>query len=69
MGGFEFVGNSSEIELFVRAQDSRTIRFPIVPKKLGRIPLRVSAHSALEFDAVLRMLLVEVRLSYYYYIL
>ena len=68
-GGFEFAGNLSEIELFVRAQDSRTIRFPIVPKKLGRIPLRVSAYSALESDAVLRMLLVEVRLSYYYYIL
>ena len=46
--------------LTVPANDIWTARFPIVPQKLGYIPIKVTARSNLESDTVLRMLLVEV---------
>ena len=61
-GGFDFVSDSaaSKVPLMVPAQNSRTARFPIVPRQLGHIPLKVTAHSRVESDSVIRMLLVEV---------
>ena len=59
-GGFEFIGNASDVPIFISAQNSRTVRFPIVPLRLGQVPLRITAYSTIESDAVIRMLFVEV---------
>ena len=62
-GGFDFVSKSttSKMSLLVRAQDSLTARFSIRPRQLGRIPLKVTAYSRIESDAIIRLLLVEVK--------
>ena len=61
--GFDFVIDStpSKVSLLVRAQDSLTARFPIRPRQLGHIPLKVTAYSRIESDAIIRLLLVEVK--------
>ena len=48
--------------LQVPGNDSITTRFPIVPHKLGNIPIQVTALSSTDSDIVLRMLLVEVHI-------
>ena len=53
-------GNKRNTTILVHSKDSATVRFHIVPLQLGYIPLKVSAYSSLESDAVLRTLLVEV---------
>ena len=59
---FEFVGDAdvAKQSLLVPGQDSRTARFKIIARKLRNIPIRVTAHSALETDSRLKMLLVKV---------
>lgn len=59
---FQFIENSdvAKESLFVPGQDSRTAKFEIVARKLGNIPIRVTAHSTLETDSRLKLLLVEV---------
>jgi hypothetical protein len=44
----------------VKRQDAVAVYFPIVPKKIGNIDIRVSARSLWAADAVERSLLVEV---------
>ena len=54
-------GSKRNMTILVQSKDSATVRFHIVPLQLGYIPLKVSAYSSLDSDAVLRTLLVEVR--------
>ncbi|XP_062515624.1 CD109 antigen-like isoform X2 [Corticium candelabrum] len=58
---FEFVGDAdvAKQSLLVPGQDSRTARFKIIARKLRNIPIRITAHSALETDSRLKMLLVK----------
>ena len=45
----------------VSANSGATVSFPIIPTKLGNIPVEISAQSTASADAVRRILLVEVR--------
>ena len=54
-------GSKRNTTIFVQSKDNATVRIHIVPLQLGYIPLKVSAYSSLDSDAVLRTLLVEVR--------
>ena len=45
----------------VSANSGATVSFPIIPTKLGNIPVEISAQSTTSADAVRRILLVEVR--------
>ncbi|XP_066290647.1 CD109 antigen-like isoform X3 [Branchiostoma lanceolatum] len=56
--GTETAGNQAVV-LTVPAGTSRSKSFPIVPKRFGAIPIKVSAQSTLAADAVERQLLVE----------
>lgn len=44
----------------VSANSGATVSFPIIPTKLGNIPVEISAQSTTSADAVRRNLLVEV---------
>ena len=46
----------------VSADSGAVVSFPIVPSKLGNIPIEVHAQTTTSADAVKRTLLVEVRL-------
>ncbi|XP_062515660.1 C3 and PZP-like alpha-2-macroglobulin domain-containing protein 8 isoform X2 [Corticium candelabrum] len=52
-------GSKRNTTILVQSKDSATVRFHIVPLQLGYIPLKVSAYSSFDSDAVLRTLLVE----------
>ena len=54
-------GSKRHTTILVRSKDSATVRFHIVPLQLGYIPLKVSAYSSFDSDAVSKTLLVEVR--------
>lgn len=45
----------------VSANSGASASFPIIPTKLGNIPVEISAQSTTSADAVRRILLVEVR--------
>ena len=47
----------------VSANSGAAVSFPIVPGKLGNIPIEVHAQTTTSADGVRRTLLVEVRLS------
>jgi hypothetical protein len=44
----------------VPANSGATVSFPIIPIKLGNIPVQITAQSTTSADAVLKTLLVEV---------
>lgn len=46
--------------LTVPANDGFTTQFPIIPRSLGHMPIKVTAVSTVDSDSVLKMLLVEV---------
>ena len=55
------VGNNVAVVIKVPANSGSTVSFPIIPTKLGSIPITVKAQSATSSDGVRRHLLVEVR--------
>ncbi|NXJ67680.1 CD109 protein, partial [Rostratula benghalensis] len=63
---FEIILTSNEINatenqqsVSVPSEDGKTVQFPIRPRQLGEIPLKVTATSSAAADAVLRKVLVK----------
>ncbi|NXI47362.1 CD109 protein, partial [Galbula dea] len=63
---FEMILTSNEINatanqqsVSVPSEDGRTVQFPIKPKQLGEIPIKVTAISAAASDAVIQKVLVK----------
>ncbi|NXK28207.1 CD109 protein, partial [Arenaria interpres] len=63
---FEIILTSNEINatesqqsISVPSEDGKTIQFPIKPRQLGEIPLKVTAISSAAADAVVRQVLVK----------
>lgn len=52
------MGNQQSV--WVPSEDGMTVIFPIKPKQIGEIPLRVTAVSPISSDAVLQKVLVKV---------
>ncbi|KAG8124112.1 hypothetical protein E2320_019474 [Naja naja] len=51
------IGNQHTV--WISSEDGKTIFFPIKPKQIGEIPIRVTAISSIASDAVLQRLLVK----------
>ena len=58
------VGDNVAVVIVVSANSGSTISFPIIPTKLGSIPITVRAKSTKSSDAVRRHLLVEVSYTF-----
>lgn len=52
------LGNQRSV--WVPHEDGKTVIFPIKPKQIGEIPLRVTAISSIASDALLQKVLVKV---------
>lgn len=64
---FEIVLTSNEINatenqqsISVPSEDGKTVQFPIKPKQLGEIPIKVTAISSAASDAIIQKVLVKV---------
>ncbi|KAL2306732.1 hypothetical protein Nmel_004665, partial [Mimus melanotis] len=64
---FEIILTSNEINattnqqsISVPSEDGKTVQFPIKPKQLGEIPIKVTAISSAASDAVIQKVLVKV---------
>ncbi|ETE63520.1 antigen, partial [Ophiophagus hannah] len=55
------IGNQHTV--WIPSEDGKTIFFPIKPKQIGEIPIRVTAISSIASDAILQRLLVKTLLS------
>ncbi|XP_039202572.1 CD109 antigen [Crotalus tigris] len=51
------IGNQHSI--WIPSEDGKTVFFPIMPKQIGEIPIRVTAISPIASDAILQRLLVK----------
>uniref|UniRef100_A0A8C5TVE2 CD109 antigen n=1 Tax=Malurus cyaneus samueli TaxID=2593467 RepID=A0A8C5TVE2_9PASS len=63
---FEIILTSNEINatenqqsIYVPSEDGKTVQFPIKPKQLGEIPIKVTAISSAASDAVIQKVLVK----------
>ncbi|XP_048792210.1 CD109 antigen [Lagopus muta] len=63
---FEIILTSNEINatgnqqsIFVPSEDGKTVQFPIKPKQLGEIPIKVTAISSAASDAIIQKVLVK----------
>ncbi|NWI20473.1 CD109 protein, partial [Crypturellus soui] len=63
---FEITPTSNEINstanqqsIFVPSEDGKTVQFPIKPKELGEIPIKVTAISSAASDAIIQKVLVK----------
>uniref|UniRef100_A0A8C3LQ50 CD109 antigen n=1 Tax=Chrysolophus pictus TaxID=9089 RepID=A0A8C3LQ50_CHRPC len=63
---FEVILTSNEINatgnqqsIFVPSEDGKTVQFPIKPKQLGEIPIKVTAISSAASDAIIQKVLVK----------
>jgi len=52
-----------KVEVTVKAGEGKAVSFPVVPRKLGLVPIEVRAQSKTNADAVRRSLLVEVNIE------
>lgn len=52
------IGNQHTV--WIPSEDGKTVFFPIKPKQIGEIPIRVTAISPTASDAILQRLLVKV---------
>lgn len=52
------IGNQHTV--WIASEDGKTVFFPIMPKQIGEIPIRVTAVSPIASDAILQRLLVKV---------
>lgn len=64
---FEMILTSNEINatenqqsVSVPSEDGKTVQFPIKPKQLGEIPIKVTAISSAASDAIIQKVLVKV---------
>lgn len=67
---FEILITSNEINatgnqqsVLVPSEDAKTVNFPIKPKQLGEIPIKVAAISPTASDAILQKVLVKVNIQ------
>lgn len=64
---FDIILTSNEVNatgnqqsVFVPSEDGKTVQFPIKPKQLGEIPIKVTAISSAASDAIIQKILVKV---------
>lgn len=64
---FDVILTSNEINatenqqsISVPSEDGKTVQFPIKPKQLGEIPIKVTALSSAASDAIMQKVLVKV---------